>query len=121
MSDTPDFHNVPPWDYQPEGVFSWELREGPRVISSGCSGNLDQIAEYMARYLLPPRYDTLFRLWDMKDQLLLGWCNQHPAIRTHTQDVHGVRAAFRALEPHVDQLLLWEMERSANPKAYIDV
>jgi hypothetical protein len=31
-----------------------------------------------------------------------------------------VRAVFEALEPHVNQLLLWDMERSANPKAYID-
>jgi hypothetical protein len=116
---TPDFHNVPPWDYEPEGVFSWELREGPRVISSGACRDLNQIAEYLARYLLPPRYDTLFRLWDWKDQLLLGWCNA-PGLSYNAQEIHGVRAVFEALEPHVDQLLLWEMERSANPKAYID-
>jgi hypothetical protein len=83
---TPDFHNVPPWDYEPEGLFSWELREGPRVISSGACGDLNQIAEYLARYLLPPRYDTLFRLWDWKDQLLLGWCNRCRPVGTEGQE-----------------------------------
>ena len=117
-TDTPEFHNVPPWDYQPQGLLNWELREGPRLISSGASVNLDAIARHVSMYFLPPRFDTIFRLWDMEDQLILGWCNRD--IIAGTQDILGVRAVFEALEPYVDQLLLFGLERVANPKAYID-